>query len=100
MKYEKGIGVILFGRFLLIPAICFAVCMLVITFAKPQGQAIDMTLMRNVFTVQIGLPVMTQTVITSELYGADVEYATKNVVWTTALSLITIPAYMVLFQFI
>jgi len=98
MKYEKGIGVVLFGRFMLVPAICFAVCMLAIAFISPQG--IDMTLMRNVFTVQIGLPVMMHTAIVSELYGADVEYATKNVVWTTVLSLISIPAYMVLFQFI
>ncbi len=100
MKYEKGMGAILLGRFLLIPGICFAACMLAITFLSPQGFTSQMILMRNVFTVQIGLPVMTQSVIISELYGADTHYATKNVVWTTVLSLISIPVYMVLFQFI
>jgi predicted permease len=56
--------------------------------------------MRNVFTVQMGLPVMMQTTIVSELYGADVEYATKNVLLTTLVSLVTIPLYMILLPLI
>lgn len=100
MKYEKGIGAVLFGRFILIPIFCFAVCTLVILFVPDQSTTIDMALMRKVFTMQIGLPVMTQTVILSEMYGADVKYATKNVVWTTTISLISIPAYWLLLQYI
>lgn len=100
MRYEKGIGAVLLGRFILIPAFCFAVCMLVISIVSPGGATGELTLMRNVFTVQIGLPVMMQTAIVAELYGADVEYATKGVVWTTLASLISIPAYMLLFQYI
>lgn len=100
MKYEKGVGPMMFGRFLLIPAICFSVITLVISLTAPQGPSAEMVMMRNVFTVQSGLPVMTQTVIVAELYGADVKYATKSVVWTTVASLLTIPAYMVLFQYI
>jgi predicted permease len=52
--------------------------------------------MRNVFVIQISLPALMQTAITAELYGADAEYATKCVFFTTALSIITIPAYMLL----
>jgi len=100
MKYQKGIGAVMLGRFLVIPALCFGVCMLATRLMAGALAGIDLTMMRNVFTMQIALPVMTQTVIISELYGADVEYATKGVVWTTLASLVTIPAYMVLFQYI
>ena len=100
MKYEKGMLPILFGRYILMPGICFGACTLAISLFSPGGATSELLLMRNVFTVQIGLPVMIQTTITAELYGADVEYATKNVVWTTVASLVTIPAYMVLFQYI
>ncbi|MDD5017012.1 MAG: AEC family transporter [Eubacteriales bacterium] len=100
MGHEKGMGAVLAGRFLVIPVLCFAVCTLVISLISQGGATVDFMLMRNVFTVQISLPVMTQTVIVAEMCGADTKYATKNVVWTTLASLITIPAYMILFQYI
>ena len=99
LKYERGIGPVMLGRFLIIPVFCFAVCTLVMQLV-PQGGAVDLTLMRNVFTVQSGLPVMTQTVIVAQLRGADTGYVAKAVVWTTLLSLVTIPLYMTLFQLI
>ena len=100
LKYEKGMGSVMLGRFLLIPVFCFAVCTLVMQFVPQHGTAIDLALMRNVFTIQSSLPVMTQTVIVCELCGADTGYAAKAVVWTTLFSLISIPLYMTLFQFV
>ncbi|MGI5849071.1 MAG: AEC family transporter [Christensenellales bacterium] len=100
MKFEKGVAVVLFGRYLFVPGFCFAVCLLAISIVSPAGATPDLILMRNVFTVQTGLPVVMMTSIIAELYGADVEYATKNVVWTTIAAVVSIPAYMVLFQYI
>lgn len=103
IKYEKGIGAVLAGRFLLTPALCFGACMLAIGWLSggaSQARLDEFTLMRNVLTVQIGLPVMTLSVIVSQRYGADALYATRGVVWTTLASLITIPLFVLLFQFI
>ncbi len=103
IKYEKGIGTVLAGRFVLTPAMCFGACMLAISLLSPgvsQTSLTELTLMRNVLTVQIGLPVMTLSVIVSQRYGADALYATRGVIWTTLASLITIPAMVLLFQII
>ena len=97
LRFEKGMASVLIGRFVLIPALCFGVCMLAIAFSPQQG---GLYLMRDVFTVQMGLPAMMQTTIVAELYGADVEFATKNVLSTTLFSLLTIPAYMILISII
>ncbi len=97
MKWEKGIGAVFLGRFVIIPALCLGACLLGIALFAP-GSADEFTLMRNVFVMQISLPAMTQTAIVSELYGADSEYATKNVFFTMLFSLITIPAYMLVLQ--
>lgn len=97
MKWEKGISWVLIGRFVIVPALCFGVSVLGISLLAPQSAA-DLTLMRNVFVMQISLPAIMQTAIISELYGADAQYATKNVFYTTLLSLITIPGYMLLLE--
>lgn len=100
MKYEKGIGPVMLGRFVVIPAIVFGVCTMAAGLMEPGMVSMDLEMMRNVFTMQSALPVMTQTVIVSDLYGADTAYATKNVVWTTLAALLTIPAYRVLLMWI
>jgi len=100
LKMEKNIWHVMAGRFVLIPAVCFFICQLAIMLFPAGGAAADLVLMRNVLTVQAGLPVMTQTVILSQLYGADVQFATKSFIWTTLVSVVTIPAYMVLFRFV
>lgn len=100
LGFEKNIGQVLAGRFVLIPALIFFLSQLAIMLFAPGGTTAELALMRNVFTVQAGLPVMTQTVILSRLYGADVKFATKSFIWTTLASVVTIPAYMVLFQYI
>ena len=103
LRYEKGIGTILLGRFVINPAMCIGVCALVVALLAPTASKAklgELVLMRNVLAVQIGLPVMTQSVIVSQRYGADALYATRGVVWTTLASLITIPLTVLLFQFI
>jgi len=100
LRFEKNIAYVMTGRFLLIPAVMFVLNELAITLLAPFGSAADLLLMRNVFTMQAGLPVMTLTVIISRLYGADVEFATKSFIWTMLVSIITIPANMLLFQYI
>jgi predicted permease len=100
LRFEKDIGFMFVGRFLLVPAIMFLVSAAAIALFSPGGASADLLLMRNVFTVQAGLPAMTQTVIISRMYGADSQFATKSFIWTTLASVITIPAYMVLFQYL
>lgn len=98
VSFEKGIVPVLLGRYLVAPGLLFAASMGVTALFSTQFTTIDFTLMRNVFTVQGGLPVMAQTSIITSLYGADSEYATKSFFWTTLVSLVMIPAYMVLFH--
>lgn len=103
IKYEKGMGTVLLGRFALTPALCFGVCILAILLLKPgmpQANVQEITLMRNVLTVQTGLPVMTQSVIVAQHYGADARFATRGMVWTALASLLTIPLTVLLFQVI
>jgi len=100
LSFEKDIGIVFIGRFLLVPAVIFFASEAGMALFPAGGASADLTLMRNVFTVQAGLPVMTQTVILSRMYGADAEFATKSFIWTTLSSIITIPACMVMFQYI
>jgi predicted permease len=103
IRYEKGIGAVLLGRFVLNPAMCIGVCAIVFSLIASSASAAqlkELTLMRNVLTVQMGLPVMTQSVIVSQRYGADALYATRGVVWTTLASLVTIPLTVLVFQVI
>jgi len=100
LGFEANIAHVLLGRFVLIPTLMFFACQLAIRLLAPDGAAADIVMMRNVFTVQAGLPVMTQTVILSQLYGADVKFATKSFIWTTIASVVFIPVYMILFQYI
>ncbi len=95
MKWEKGLPPVILGRFVLVPVVCYALCTLGFALFAPVLTA-DHILMREVFVVQIGLPTIMQTAICAEVYGADTEFATKCVFFTTALSLITIPAFMLL----
>jgi|AGTN01.2.fsa_nt_gi Predicted permeases len=103
VKYERGIGAVLAGRFVLTPALCFAICLLAVSLlpgSVSQARSEELILMRNVLIVQTGLPVMTQSVIVSQHYGADVRFATRGMVWTALASLLTIPLTVLLFEFL
>jgi malate permease and related proteins len=97
--FEKDLVPVLLGRYIIAPGLLFAACMLAKNLFGGQFGSVDPILMRNVFTVQAGLPAMTSVSIVAGNYGADSGFATKSFFWTTAVSLVTIPAYMLLFSF-
>ncbi|MGP3639871.1 AEC family transporter [Lentilactobacillus hilgardii] len=88
IHFDRSNFLILFGRFLLAPAV---MSFLVIPTGMP-------TLMKQVFIMQSAMPIMTNAPVISRLYHADSEYASIMVAETTLLSLIVIPILMVLVQ--
>jgi predicted permease len=56
-------------------------------------------LMKKVFIIQSSLPVMTLTAVVARTYEADAEYAAIMTTVTTIAAMITIPIYMLLFQY-
>ena len=82
-RYEKGMAFYVLGRFPISFGIMYLSCML-----------FDVTgLARNVLLTQMSLPAMIQTVVTSDLLGADSDYAARGLAVTTVLSLVTIPLF-------
>ncbi len=96
--FERDVVPVMLGRFLIAPGIIFAACTLAAGLFGGQLGSIDPVLMRNVITVQAGLPAMTNISIVAAYCGADSGFATKSFFWTTLASLLTIPAYMLLFH--
>lgn len=90
MKIELSIIVVMFMRFILAPIITFFVC-------KLAGLEEIAT---QVFTIQAAMPIMTQTVVVSEIYNADSQYAAKAASITTLASLFFIPIYMFLMPYL
>ena len=88
LKIERDLIGVLLGRFVISSAVMFLICMLM----GISGLA------RNVYITQLTLPAMTQTIIISELFGADSDFAAKGIAWTTLLSLITIPLTILIFN--
>jgi predicted permease len=88
LRMEKGIAAALIGRFVVSCLVIYGSCMLF----GVEGLA------KNVYLTQMSLPAMTQTVITSEIAEADSDFAAKGVAWSTLLSLVTIPAIMLIFN--
>ncbi len=89
-RYQRGYLTMLLGRFAIAPA------MLLITsrfIAMPE-------LMRNALLIQAAMPVMSQTPIVAASCGADSEYAAGGIALSTLCSLIFIPAYMALTQYL
>lgn len=98
--FERDLVPVLLGRYIIAPGLLFAACTLAAGLFGGRFGSVDPGLMRNVFTVQAGLPAMTNISIVAEHYGADSGFATKSFFWTTLVSLLTIPAYMILFSFL
>jgi auxin efflux carrier (AEC) len=86
IKFDKDMAALLFGRFLLSPLVVYA---LVLVIPVP-------TLMAKVFIIQSAMPVIAQSAIIGNAYGADYHYATVMVTITTILCVLFIPIYMVL----
>lgn len=89
IKFSKDMAFIILGRFVIAPFIVLA-----ITYAMPLP-----ILMKKVFMIQASLPVMTLTAVLAKSYQADAEYAAVMATVTTIAALITIPIYMLIFQY-
>jgi predicted permease len=86
-RVNREIVLVLLARFILAPLFIF---LLFTTMDLPA-------LMKKVFLVTAGMPVMTQITLIAKAYGADHESAGITATVTTAVSLIAIPVYMILF---
>lgn len=81
LKFERGMETILLSRFVFVPLITFAL-MRLFGFEPIGVQA---------YTLLAAMPVMTQAVVQCEQYGADADFAAKNIVVTTIVCAVTVP---------
>ena len=86
LRLERDLVLVMAGRFVVAP-------MILILLARYSGLPL---LMKQVFLVQSMMPVMTQTPILVGAHGADAEYAGLATSLSTMLSLVVIPACMLL----
>lgn len=88
LKFEKGLPLVMVGRFLIAPLIMFGLSALIIPMDPFASQ---------VFIVQTALPCMVTAVIYAEATGADSGYATRGMVLSTLLSFIILPVLVLIF---
>ncbi len=87
IKFNRENGAILIGRFILAPLLIF---LLIRNMDMPL-------LMKKVFILESAMPAMTQAAIVAEAYGGDHKNAAVTCMLTTAVSLVIIPIYIILF---
>lgn len=86
---SKDMIAIILGRFIIAPLIVIG-----IIYAMPLP-----LIMKKVFIIQSSLPVMTLTAVVAKSYKSDAEYAAVMTTVTTIAAIITIPIYMLIFQY-
>ncbi|MCT4606594.1 MAG: AEC family transporter [Marinisporobacter sp.] len=86
IRFDQHMMILLIGRFIFCPLLVFTALSY---FHVPL-------LMEKVFVIEAAMPVMTQSAIVAQAYGADYKYASVMVSVTTIASLIFIPIYTVL----
>lgn len=84
LRWQKGYGSVLLGRFVLAPMLCLLLCLL---FNVPKE-------IMGVFFVLSGMPSQTQTCLWAQEQGADAQYAAGAVALSTLVGLAAIPAYV------
>lgn len=84
--WDRFSALVMAGRFAVTPLIVFAVLSAIRT---PE-------IMRNVYMVQSGMPIMSQTPLVSKAYGSDAGFASRMVLATTVFSLIFVPVMRVI----
>lgn len=87
LQFSRDMATVLAGRFLVAPAVIFGVAQLL---PLPL-------LMQKVFVIQAALPVMTQTAIVAQSYGADAKYGAVVTTLSTLVGMLVVPLYMGLF---
>ncbi|MBQ0079759.1 MAG: AEC family transporter [Eubacterium sp.] len=88
---DKRLYVMSFVRLLIMPLIFLGVVMLVFP---------EMNLLAKVIIVEMATPVAACTTIYSQQYDGDVAFATKGVMLSTVLSIVTLSAFAVLVEFL
>jgi predicted permease len=78
------------GRFIVTPLL-----VIILNYFIPLPK-----LMRDVFIIMSAMPVMVNSAIVSRIYGGDYEFAVIMITYTTLLSIIVMPFYMVLIKII
>jgi predicted permease len=76
------------GRFIVTPLL-----VIILNYFIPLPK-----LMRDVFIIMSAMPVMVNSAIVSRIYGGDYEFAVIMITYTTLLSIIVMPFYMVLIK--
>ena len=84
IKVDADMLAIMFGRFILSPALVFLV-------ALPMHIP---SLMLKVFVIQSAMPIITQSAIVTKAYNGDYKYATVMVTVSNIISMVFIPVYM------
>lgn len=90
IRWQKGYGAVLVGRFLLGPLLCLPLCLLLGVPAQTLG----------IFYIQSGMPSQTQTSLWAKEVGGDAEYAAGAIALATLLGLAAIPIHVWLLGFI
>ena len=88
---DKRLYVMSFVRLIIMPVIFLAAVLLIFP---------EMNLLCKVIVVEMATPVAACTTIYSQQYGGDVGFATKGVMLSTVLSIITLSAFAVLVEII
>ncbi|AEM77953.1 AEC family transporter [Thermoanaerobacter wiegelii] len=89
-KVDKDAILVFVGRFLITPAF---VLLLNIFIPVPK-------LMRDVFVIMSAMPVLVNSAIIARVYGADYEFATSMITYTTISSVVIMPFLMALLRVI
>ena len=86
IRITKDILLVVFGRFVLCPAVCLA-----FTALLPLPP-----LFAKVYVIQASLPCITQIAVLARFHHADVRFATTSVALTTLLCVAALPAWMLI----
>ena len=90
LHLDRDVTCLMFGRFVLAP---LSIILLLPIIPIPA-------LMAKVFIIQASLPVVSSAVLLAGYYRADVQYASVVVSLSTLLTLVTIPVFMVVINFL
>jgi malate permease and related proteins len=90
ISLSKDMAALVLGRFAIAPILVF-----LITLFIPVP-----SIMKEVFIIQSAMPIVTSAAIIAKAYNADYKYAAVMTTVTTVISMIMIPIYMVMFNYL
>ncbi len=90
-KITKDFWAVMTGRFVISP---FAVFLIMMFFTSFNAER------QEVYILQAAMPAMNQVTILSKYYGCDYKYSTILTAWSFVVSMIALPLYVILFQYL